>query len=430
MGRGELAHNTTYFNLASKFSTLEPGYSPEDVFNLFFPPNFRFLCNPHRPAVCGRFGTPAERLWRFEFVVRPGEDGNELATPAKLKEILYPYLTHPGTCYGLQTEVAYPLDCVKTLRSRPFFFSARTCNKWSLERVILSGDSAHVFPPFGGQGLASGFRDACSLAWRLKVACQSGFKPYERLFEGWYKERKDQLDKSLAATIENGRYVTEGNPFKILFRDTYLWMVQPIPWWKRELEKGARRHGMCRYQYDPGMHFICQLDGGLLLPQVYCSPLDITTSTKPGECISFTDDEIFSPTKQGLFQLVAVVNSSGEFPGAYEELQKIERYSNHYIVVSEATVVVMDPQAKSSAVAAARYRTVRVATADEFAMSPLCKNRPPPKYYDEYRIAAGVPGSKYIIVRPDRFVFAACRTRDGLVYALGQMESVLHGKTM
>ena len=54
-----------------------------------------------RPAVCGRFGRPEDRLWRFEFVVAPGEDGVELAKREKIREIVYPYLTHPGHRYGL-----------------------------------------------------------------------------------------------------------------------------------------------------------------------------------------------------------------------------------------------------------------------------------------------------------------------------------------
>src|SRR4051794_16196776 len=32
-------------------------------------------------AVCGRFGLPADRLWRFEFVVRKGEDPMAMAGP-------------------------------------------------------------------------------------------------------------------------------------------------------------------------------------------------------------------------------------------------------------------------------------------------------------------------------------------------------------
>jgi len=125
------------------------GYTPQQVYDLFFPEEFRFLCNPKRPSVCGRFGLPADRLWRFEFVVQKGEDGNKMATPEETSKIIYPYITHPGSRYGLDHPVMFPEDCINTLRSRPFSFVARSCNKWALSRVILAGDAAHVFPPFG-----------------------------------------------------------------------------------------------------------------------------------------------------------------------------------------------------------------------------------------------------------------------------------------
>jgi 2-polyprenyl-6-methoxyphenol hydroxylase-like FAD-dependent oxidoreductase len=44
-------------------------------------------------------------------------------------------------------EIHFPWDCIEILRSRPFTFSARSCNKWAVGRVILVGDAAHVFPP-------------------------------------------------------------------------------------------------------------------------------------------------------------------------------------------------------------------------------------------------------------------------------------------
>lgn len=76
------------------------GYTQEQVYDLFFPENFRFLCNPKRPAVCGRFGLPSDRLWRFEFVVQRNEDGDEMAKPEMVKQIVFPYITHSGRRYG------------------------------------------------------------------------------------------------------------------------------------------------------------------------------------------------------------------------------------------------------------------------------------------------------------------------------------------
>ena len=76
------------------------GYTPEQVYDLFFPKNFRFLCNPTRPAVCGRFGLVEDRLWRFEFVVGPDEDSERLCEMESVREVVYPYITHEGKRYG------------------------------------------------------------------------------------------------------------------------------------------------------------------------------------------------------------------------------------------------------------------------------------------------------------------------------------------
>lgn len=82
------------------FPLWSQGFKPEDVYDAFFPRHFRFLCNPCRPAVCGRFGLVQDRLWRFEFVVKDGEDGATMASPEMVREIVFPYLRHPGHRYG------------------------------------------------------------------------------------------------------------------------------------------------------------------------------------------------------------------------------------------------------------------------------------------------------------------------------------------
>jgi hypothetical protein len=76
------------------------GYSPQDVYDAFFPVNFRFVCNPDRPAVCGRFGLNADRLWRFEFVVLKGDNALEMSKPPMIRKVVFPYLKHPGKLYG------------------------------------------------------------------------------------------------------------------------------------------------------------------------------------------------------------------------------------------------------------------------------------------------------------------------------------------
>jgi len=83
-----------------KFPLWKLGYSPEDVYDLFFPRDFNFICDPARPSVCGRFGKTEDRLWRYEFVVKDGEDGQQMSTFEEITEIVFPYLTHRGSQYG------------------------------------------------------------------------------------------------------------------------------------------------------------------------------------------------------------------------------------------------------------------------------------------------------------------------------------------
>lgn len=59
----------------------------------------------------------------------------------------------------------------------------------------------------------------------------------------------------------------------------------------------------------------------------------------------------------------------------------------------------------------------RTATGDEFARSTLCESRPIPRGYDETLMWKSIGGKRYVVLRPDRFVFAVCNTETELVKA-------------
>jgi hypothetical protein len=315
--------------------------------------------------------------------------------------------------------------------------------------VILCGDAAHVFPPcksspfqpdihstilisaiVGGQGIASGFRDASALAWRLAVCCRSSSLNYPRLLSGWYAERKQQLERSLASTIENGKFVTESSPVKIFFRNWYLWLLQLIPSQRHWLEMGARRYGMIKYEYKPGMAFLPDLAGGSCFPQVYCYPLAVV---KTEGRVQFTDDIIFAPGKKGLFQLVVLVDKVQELETAAEALRNVQKLSQDTIISSEATFIVHDALATfqgASMWPSSNGTAVRIATGSEFAADErLCGDRPEPIYYDPSRMKKEAQGRRFIILRPDRFVFSACVDKAELDIAASRIWSVLSGKS-
>lgn len=262
----------------------------------------------------------------------------------------------------------------------------------------------------GGQGIASGFRDASGLAWRLAVACKENSKNYEVLFDGWYRERKQQLEKSLAATVVNGRLCTEGNTWTFAFIKLMLWLIQLIPAGRHWLELGSRREGMIRYKWQEGLPFLPSFSGGISLPQVYCAPVDLGSKDLQ---IAFTDDVIFRPGKEGLFQVLVLLQSLSHLDEARKSLQILEELPERYVIASEATFIIQNSDPR-------RYPDIgtgvfRLATAEEFSSSgSLCKGRPMPMYYDMYRMKRELGGKRFAIVRPDRFLYAACDSADDL----------------
>lgn len=216
---------------------------------------------------------------------------------------------------------------------------------------------------------------------------------------------------SLARTIQNGSLCTQGNTWKFAFTKLILQFLQLIPPLNRMLERGPRWEGMIRYNWQNGLHFLGDAYGGITLPQVYCSP--VSPSLKHLG-VNFTDDIIFRNDKKGMFQLVVLIHSLGELDVARKALPGLEKLSNHYVLPHEATFILQ--VSEINAIPADIGNDVyRLATADEFASTEsLCRGRPAPQYYDMYRIRKQLHGKSFAIVRPDRFLYAACDTAEQL----------------
>ncbi len=292
--------------------------------------------------------------------------------------------------------------------------------------------------PVGGQGIASGFRDASSLAWRLVLACRPDFTGnHSKLLAAWYLERKQQLERSLRSTVENGAYCTEGNRVKIFLRDWHLWLVQLVPSWKHWLEMGPRSEGMTKYDYvdGAGMPFLPQVGGGTCFPQVYCRDLNPSDKRREqGGKLRFTDDVIFAEKKKRLFQIVVLLDRMEEVEEARRSLRDVDSLSGGEILGEEATFIIHDFNATldstSQHAISVPENLVRIATGDEFAEDPqMCLNRPRPQYYDAYRMKQEVQGAKFVILRPDRFVYAACRYKQALDSAIETIAEVLELKS-
>lgn len=289
----------------------------------------------------------------------------------------------------------------------------------------------------GGQGIASGFRDAISLSWRLYLALFPSCTDYDVLFRGWYTERKQQLEWSLASTIQNGNYCNEPSKFKAFLRNWYLWSVQLVPSWRYDLELGSRAAGMTKYLYSPGVPFLPKYGGGVSFPQVFAAPIDGPAPSLP----MFTDDEIFAKSKSGIFQAVALVDSIKELQDARQQIASISASHGvgQLVDLAETTYIVhsqrrQTPQASSIS---KLKHVIRVIDAEEYKAAgetedALARNfpRPPPLHYDPQRIRKDLGNNiLYVIVRWDRIVFASCQDLKELTDTLSMVAGTLAGES-
>ncbi|WP_343450467.1 bifunctional 3-(3-hydroxy-phenyl)propionate/3-hydroxycinnamic acid hydroxylase MhpA [Micromonospora oryzae] len=110
------------------------------------------LCDPVRAGTYLRVGRTRHR---WEFLLAPGETADEFRDPARLRPLVAPWTGN------------VPLAELEVVRAAEYTFRAQVADRWRDRRIFLLGDAAHLTPPFVGQGLGAGLRDAMNLAWKL-----------------------------------------------------------------------------------------------------------------------------------------------------------------------------------------------------------------------------------------------------------------------
>jgi 2-polyprenyl-6-methoxyphenol hydroxylase-like FAD-dependent oxidoreductase len=147
---------------------------------------------------------PGRRRW--EFMIMPSDDQDNVDTEENAWRLLKPWEIHPGNA-----------DLVRHAR---YTFRGRWANRWREGRVILAGDAAHQMPPFMGQGFNSGIRDAANLAWRLALLVRGQGR--DSLLEDYSAERSTQVAQIVEETVFIGRMFCMTDPEESAQRDAEL----------------------------------------------------------------------------------------------------------------------------------------------------------------------------------------------------------------
>ncbi len=192
------------------------------------------LCDPTRPMTVVNVG--GERR-RWEIMLMPGDD------PARL--------TEPGIFWPMMARWLGPQDA-RLERAAVYTFHSVVQQGWRKGRLLLAGDACHQTPPFLGQGMCAGMRDAANLAWKLAAVIKTNAP--DSLLDTYESERLPHVRTFIDLAVKLGAVLQETDRAAAASRD-------------RRFEAGAEMFDFPQPQLGPGCRQEAPPPVGTIFPQ-------------------------------------------------------------------------------------------------------------------------------------------------------------------
>lgn len=164
-------------------------------------PKARQVCDPEQPVSVISLGPHHHR---FSFMLDAAESFPVASEPDRVWERVAAYLAR---------------EQAELIRVATYTFRSLVAERWRTGRILLAGDAAHQMPPFLGQGMCSGIRDAQNLAFKLDAVLRGAD---DRLLDTFQTEREPHVRAIIAKGIELGRIQTMRDPMAAAERDARL----------------------------------------------------------------------------------------------------------------------------------------------------------------------------------------------------------------
>ncbi|MFE9647668.1 FAD-dependent monooxygenase [Streptomyces sp. NPDC006365] len=206
--------------------------------------------DPSRPTVIvpGRDGR-----CRYEFLLRPGESAAGQEPPFDIvRRLLQPF--REITPRQMERAVAYS-------------FHALLAERLRVGRCFLLGDAAHMMPPFAGQGLNSGIRDAANLCWKLTEVLNE--RADDALLDTYDVERRPHAQAVIDLSVRLGRTVMTTSRPRAHLRDLLV---------RAALLTGPGRRYLTEMRYRPDTR---ARSGAVVRPGKRVHPLVGTVLSQP-----------------------------------------------------------------------------------------------------------------------------------------------------
>jgi 3-(3-hydroxy-phenyl)propionate hydroxylase len=158
-------------------------------------------CNPDRPmyASCGALG-----LLRWEIMVNEGDDPLAMTT----EDAVWAFIE--GSVRPIRRA-----DGV-IVRKAIYTFESLLAERWRQGPLLIAGDAAHRTPPFLGQGMCAGIRDAANLGWKLAAVCQG--RAADALLDTYQSERHPHVSAFIEGAIAAGQVIQMRDPAQLAAR--------------------------------------------------------------------------------------------------------------------------------------------------------------------------------------------------------------------
>ncbi len=170
------------------------------------------LCDQDRAGTYMRIG-PGRYRWEFQLLA--GETAENFGTLETLRPLIAPW-----------TEKV-PASDLTLLRVTEYTFRAQLAHRWRRGNVFLLGDAAHLTPPFIGQGMGAGMRDAANLAWKI-AGVHHGTLAAD-ILDSYEQERKPHTRNMIRLALGVGWAMTGGGHVGELARRVMLPRLRLIP---------------------------------------------------------------------------------------------------------------------------------------------------------------------------------------------------------
>ena len=192
------------------------------------------LCDPVRPMTVVHVGG---RRRRWEIMLMPGDD------PARL--------TDPAIFWPMMARWLGPQDA-ELERSAVYTFHSVIQEGWRKGHLLLAGDACHQTPPFLGQGMCAGMRDASNLAWKLASVIGGGAD--EKLLDTYESERLPHVRAFIELAVRLGAVLQETDTALAAARD-------------RRFAEGGEPFDFPQPQLGPGCRADAPTPVGTIFPQ-------------------------------------------------------------------------------------------------------------------------------------------------------------------